>query len=142
MTESDEGNNCVASAAQVTIGAPDLVVTAVTNPPPTVARGKRLVITDTVQNQGTVAAAASRTRYYLSADAAKSAEDVLLTGSRSVAALGPGATSTGSATLTVPSTVSAGTYFVLACSDDLASVTEGSETNNCRSAAVSVTITP
>ena len=142
VTESDETNNCGVASTQVAVGAPDLVVTAVTNPPAAAARSTRFAITDTVQNQGTAPAAASRSRYYLSADAAKSAGDVLLTGSRSVTTLAPGARSTGTVTLTVPSTTGLGSYFVLACSDDLAYVTETSETNNCRAAAVSVTITP
>ena len=142
VVESDESNNCTASTTAVKIGAPDLVVTAVTNPPATATRGARFVITDTVRNEGTATAAASRVRYYLSADTTKGAGDVLLTGSRSVITLAPGAQSTGSATLTVPTTATAGAYFVLACADDLAAVTETSETDNCRAAAVRVTIGP
>ena len=48
-------------------------------------------VTDTARNQGVLTAGASTTRYYLSADAQKGADDKLLTGARSVAALAAGA---------------------------------------------------
>ena len=76
-------------------------------------------VTDTIQNQGLVAAAASTTRYYLSADRQKGSGDTLLTGSRSVPGLAPGSAFSGSTlTVTIPSTIPLGTYYLLACADD------------------------
>src|SRR5215831_3502483 len=113
---------------------PDLVESAVGNPPATVAAGGTFSVTDTVTNQGAGPAAASTTRYYLSNDQARSGNDVLLTGSRSLLGLAAGGTSTGTVTVTVPAGTS-GTYFVLACADDLGVVVESTEGNNCAASA-------
>jgi len=132
VTESNEGNNCLASTAQVQIVLPDLVERSMEDPPLSVVRGTGFTVTETVLNRGLGAASISTTRYYLSINTRKDAGDTLLTGSRSVAALAPGATATGSATLTVPSSTSAGDYYLIACADDSGAVVEADETNNCR----------
>ncbi len=88
-------------------------------------------MTDTALNKGQVAAGASTTRYYLSADTAKGSGDILLTGGRPVPALSVGATSTGKAPVTIPKGPAAGTYYLLACADDTGLVPEIDETNNC-----------
>lgn len=119
---------------------PDLVETTLTNPPATVQQGGSFSVTDTVQNQGAGGAGVSTTRYYLSLDTAKSASDVLLTGSRSVPGLAPAATSNGSATVTVPASTPLNTYFLLACADDLGVVAESAEGNNCRASATTVQV--
>ncbi len=141
VVESADGDNCLASATTVVVGAPDLVVHAVGNPPATVSRGGSFAATDTTGNQGVVAAGASTTRFYLSADGARNTGDRLLGGRRNVASLDPAERSSGGATLTVPSTTPAGTYFLLACADDLKRVAEGSEANNCTAAATRVQVT-
>ena len=56
---------------------PDLVETAVTNPPATRKRGGKFSVTDTAKNIGTAKARASVTRYYLSLDARKGSGDEL-----------------------------------------------------------------
>ena len=81
-------------------------------------------------------------RYYLSLDPVKTAGDTLLTGSRGVPSLAAGAVHSGTVTLTIPPTTPLNTYFLLACADDLAKVTESDEANNCvalPTAAVTVT---
>jgi subtilase family serine protease len=142
VIETEENNNCGASAMPVQVTRPDLVQTAISNPPAAAPPGSSFKLTDTVQNQGLVAAAASTTRYYLSADQQKGSGDTLLTGSRSVPGLGPGISSTG-ATLTVaiPSTIPLGLYYLLACSDDTAIVTETDDHNNCRASSTPVEVT-
>jgi subtilase family serine protease len=142
-TESNESNNCLASATTVQIaatGAPDLVETSVSSPPASAVAGGSFSVTDTVQNTGTAGAVASTTRYYLSADTVKSANDVVLSGTRAIPGLNPGATFSGSVTVTIPTTTSAGAYFVLACADDLGAVAESSETNNCAASATTVQV--
>src|SRR5437867_2555895 len=119
----------------------DLMETAVTNPPSSVGRKGSFSVTDTTMNQGAVAAGASTTRYYLSADTQKSSNDILLNGSRAVPGLASGATSTGTVTVTVPANVQSGTFFLLACSDDLSVVSESNEGNNCTASASQVTVT-
>lgn len=138
-----ETDNCVATpGATVTVTRPDLVVSAVSAPPATAARGAKIAITDTTQNPGAVAAASTKTRYWLSRDGVKSANDLLLTGSRGVRALAAGAGHTGTAKVTVPKTTPPDAYFVLACADDTGQVVELDETNGCRPSATTVTIVP
>jgi subtilase family serine protease len=141
VSESDETNNCHASAGTVQITRPDLRATAVSNPPATVVRGSSISVTDTVTNQGLVPAGASTTRYYLSTDQVKAAGDRLLTGTRSVAALAPAGTSTGTVTVTVPPNTVVGLYYLLACADDMNSVIETDETNNCAASTTRVNVT-
>ena len=140
VTESDETNNCVASATTVQVGRPDLVETLVSNPPATATVGTVFAVTDTVQNQGPVAASGTTTRYYLSIDGVKNTGDVLLTGSRGVGTLNGGVSSTGTVNVVIPSGTAPATYVLLACADDFSAVTEGNETNNCVASTGQVTV--
>jgi hypothetical protein len=55
--------------------------------------------------------------------------------------LAAGASSSGSVNnVTVPSSTPVGTYYLLACADDLAAVSEADEANNCRAAAATVVV--
>src|SRR6185295_5376236 len=101
VNETSE-TNCLASPIRVTT-LPDLVTTAVGNPPATVAVVGSFKATDTVKNLGTAAAGASTTRYYLSLDQAKNAGDVLLTNNRTVSTVNAGSSSSGNVNVTVPS---------------------------------------
>ena len=87
-------------------------------------------MTDTVFNVGQVAAGTSTSRYYLSIDGAKSAGDILLTGSRPVPGLAKNTSNSGTATVTIPTTTPVGTYYLLACADDLNAVIE-TDNSNC-----------
>ncbi|MCI0409192.1 MAG: hypothetical protein L0191_11640, partial [Acidobacteria bacterium] len=129
--EDDEANNCRASAGNIVVAKPDLTEVSINNPPATIIPGSVFTATDTVQNIGLATAPPSSTRYYLSADAQWDAGDLLLGGSRSLLALGPGAGSTGSAAVSLSSAAPAGTFYLLACADDLQAIFESSEINNC-----------
>jgi hypothetical protein len=142
VEETDEANNCVASAAILTVTRPDLVAGAVSNPPSTAARGGKFPVTDTAQNVGAMGSGSSKMRYYLSLDALKSADDRQMAATRNVPALAAGAGHSGTITITIPAATPANTYFVLACADGLNAVAETSETNNCRASGTTVTITP
>src|SRR5579862_2237458 len=139
VKELSTTNDCIASANTTTVSGADLTETAVTDPPSTVGDGGSFSVSDTVQNIGNVSAAATITRYYLSTTTTKSSVR-LLTGSRSVPSLLPGATSSGTVTVTVPSGTAAGTYFLLACADDTLVVPEISESNNCKASVNEVTV--
>jgi len=130
IDELDETNNCKASSHKVTVTLPDLRVTTVTNPRSVIKPGDSFSVTDTVQNFGSISAGASTTRYYFSTDTNRGS-DKLLTGSRAVGSLSPGTSSGGTVSITVPTTIADGFYFLLACTDDLNKVSETSETNNC-----------
>jgi subtilase family serine protease len=140
VDEADESNNCAASVGSVVIGAPDLVTAAVSDPPAIAAPGDSFKVTDTVQNVSSFGSSSSTTRYYLSFDGEKSADDVLVSVTRLVASLAAGASSTASRTISVPSFTAPGVYRLLACADDLDKVTESSESNNCRASMQTITV--
>jgi len=140
VPEANEANNCLAAAGPIAVGRADLFETAVSNPPAAARPGSGFAITDTVKNQGVLTAGASTTRYYLSADVVRGADDQLLAGSRAVPSLAPGAASTGTVTVTIPTTVRPGMYFALACADDARVVTETDEGNNCRASGGAITV--
>jgi len=141
VVESDEGNNCRAATGKVDVGRPDLVSTAVSDPPAAVIRGKSFPVTDTVQNPSAFNAAASRVQYYLSLDTSKNAGDRALVGFRAVGVLAAGAGSTGTMSVTIPGSTPPGSYYLLACADDQSQVVETSDANNCRAAARQVAVT-
>src|SRR5262249_45130304 len=139
VSESDE-SNCGSSTSPIQVTQPDLRETSVSDPPSTAHPGQSFSVTDTAQNFGAVAAGASTTRYYLSTDTVKGSGDILLTGTRSVAALTAGTTSTGTVTVTIPSGAAPGTYRLLACADDLNAVAETNDGNNCRTATGAIAV--
>ncbi|HSR13288.1 MAG TPA: CARDB domain-containing protein, partial [Thermodesulfobacteriota bacterium] len=141
VIETDETNNCIVSSGMVQVAGPDLVETAVSNPPAGVAPGASFDVTDTVTNQGALPVnVASTTRYYLSTMPGARLRDILLSGTRSVPPLAPRATSTGKVTLTVPNGTKPDSYYLMVCADDLGAVTESDEANNCNIAATRVRI--
>ncbi len=142
VAETDRTNNCRSSETMLQVTLPDLVVTELTNPPGAALPGDRFLVTDTVENQGLVPARNSTVRYYLSLDEVKDSGDVLLRGSRGVSPLAAGAWSTGTVTVTIPSSTALGTYFLLACADDRSRVAETDKTNNCRASDAQVKVGP
>jgi subtilase family serine protease len=140
--ENSETNNCLVAAGTIAIGLADLVVSAVTDPPPVAAPGSSFDTGDTTANLGSGSAAAGVTRYYLSLDTLFDVGDVALSGDRAVPALAAGAASSGANTVSVPLGLAAGSYYLLACADAGASTAEGNESNNCAAAAASVLIQP
>jgi uncharacterized membrane protein len=127
---------------QLVSSGPDLVETSLSNPPAGAAPGGTFSATDTVKNQGSGRAGSSTTRYYLSLDTAKGSGDVLLSGSRSVPSLASGATSSGTVSVGIPSSITGGSYTLLACADDPGAVAETNESNNCRASSGRVNIGP
>src|SRR5207248_1741119 len=96
ILEANEANNCRVAAGTVSVApaTADLVVTALSNPPATMAASFSFSVTDTTQNAGvTGSAPATSTRYYLSTDALRDVGDFLLTGARAVPTLAAGASS-------------------------------------------------
>jgi FG-GAP-like repeat/CARDB len=145
---TNENNNCLASATTIEIKAPDLVVSAVSDPPAAASPGSSFAATDTVHNGGNADAAQSSTNgYFLSLDTKKSGSDIALTGTRTVGPLNIGGNSTGNAALTVPPGTASNSYYLIACADAANKVAEGNasntgEKNNCRASATKVTISP
>jgi subtilase family serine protease len=107
---------------------PDLILSS-TIVPGVAGAGVALIVSDTVKNQGSGAAGASTTSFYLSTNFALDGNDVLL-GSRSVPALATSATSAASTALVIPAETVTGTYYVLVRADANDDVIESAETNN------------
>lgn len=128
------------SSATVTIAsedvAPDLVVSALTAARQGAA-GSEIQISDTTRNQGSGAAVASSTSFYLSQNALLDATDAFL-GSRAVAPIAPGASDAGTVTVTLPDPLGAGTYYVFAKADAPALLYETNELNNTRAVTIAI----
>ena len=143
VAESDEANNCLASAGAITVALPDLVEQTVSNSGGPFRRGTAFTLSDTVLNDSRVGTPRSTTtRYYLSLDGVRNTGDILLTGARTVPVLGPSASSSASVAVTIPSTTLPGTYFLLACADDTKLVAESNEANNCRASGTALVVNP
>ena len=104
---SENGGEVIATTTVNVVPAmstADLVETAMTTNPPAPIRapGTTFSVTDTVHNAGTARSGPSTTRYYLSLDAIKSSDDTLLSGSHSAHGLDPGASHSGTVSVTIP----------------------------------------
>src|SRR5207248_2941581 len=64
VPQTNESNNSKASTTKTTVSGPDLTETSETNPPASPPHGCSFPVTDSVQNIGSAAGAASTTRYY------------------------------------------------------------------------------
>jgi subtilase family serine protease len=128
IIESQEGNNTAISGT-VKIGS-DLVVTVLTAPS-SAAAGATIMLSETTSNQGGGGAPASGTKFYLSTNTVLDTSDVVL-GSRSVAALAPGGTDSGSVQLALPLNTAAGLVYVVAKADGDDVISELQENNNVR----------
>ncbi len=119
---------------------PDLVVSSLIASA-TAGTGTNISVTDTTTNIGLGAAGASTTRFYLSTNSTLDAGDTLL-GGRAVPALGAGASSTGSTSVTIPGGTAPGTYYIIARADDLNVIAEINENNNTRSSEINIGTLP
>lgn len=118
--------------AEVTWGGPDLVVPLFVPPVLMSGGGKTFFATDWTQNTGSFPAAASTTRYFLSATNPVKPAKARIVGERAVPALGPGERSeVKQLQFVLPSELSAGTYYLAACADAAGKILETDEQNNC-----------
>src|SRR3954451_6051753 len=87
------------------------------------------------QNAGKKKAKASQTAVVLSKDAKRSGDDKALATAK-VKALKPKKKASATLKLTVPASIAAGAYRVVACADVKKKVKETSEKNNCKAVAL------
>ena len=133
---SDATNATTRSYTLSIASSPDLLVSALAAPA-IAAAGSAIAVSDTTSNNGGGSAGASVTRFYFSKNSLFDATDVLL-GSRPVSALGTGAVSSASTTVTLPAGLTSGTYYVVARADAAGDVPEGNESNNTRAAIIRI----
>ena len=150
-TASSQGRRSVSRAASWTqyvsgpvtgvirIG-PDLVVNSLVTPSSAVA-GSTVSATDMTLNQGGDTAVASVTKYYLSVNSSIEPTDTLI-GTRQVGSLTAGQSDTGSVSLTIPATVAAGNYWIIAKADGDNVIVEAAETNNTRVRGITISAAP
>jgi YVTN family beta-propeller protein len=141
VTEGDETNNSRCTTGTVQVTRPDLIVTAVTPASGTVSASGTLAVSNSVKNQGIVAAGSSVVGFRLSVNSTYGdGDDIAIVTTRTINTLAAGATSTASTTLTIPNTTPPGTYYVCAKADSAGAVAELDETNNtlCSGATVIV----
>jgi len=140
------GNTTPTSYLQVQSGpAPDLVVSSLTAPLSGTSGSPLAGVQSVISNQGNAAAGAFRVGFYLSPTQVVTTSSTFAGLSCQVAALGIGATSNCSGSLTIPASLSAGTYYLGAIADDQTQITEGSELNNvliATSGPISITAPP
>lgn len=132
--EAIETNNNSRSGI-IRIG-PDLVLSTLTAPTSMVA-GTSVNATDTTRNSGGGVGASSSTSFYLSLNTTVDSGDILL-GGRVVPQLAPGGSHMGTTSLTIPSGLAAGTYYLIAVADVADTVEETSESNNTRRLTIKV----
>lgn len=133
VTEISESNNALARSIKI---GPDLDITALSGPA-IADRGQSFAVTDTTKNLGGGPAGPFRTQIYLSTDANLDASDGLL-GGRSIDGLAAGASSSGSADITIPEGTATGTWYLIAQADGLGTVAEISESNNAFAKSVKI----
>ena len=133
VIEVYETNNVRASSS-LQVG-PDLAVILL-GAPSSIVRGTSFTITDTTRNDGS-SSPATTTSYYLSVNSGLDTSDVLL-GSHSVGALLAGGAENGQATVVIPQTQAAGSYYIIAKADSGGVAPETSETNNVRVKSIKV----
>jgi len=135
IVETNESNNCAVQ---------QFTVLPVPPPPPAIADLKEivvvarklptgsLIIVDRVQNLGIASTGASfSVGLYLSTDNIITTSDIKI-GSRPSPTLAVKGVSQVSTTVSLPPSLSPGTYYVGACADDPDLISESSETNNCK----------
>jgi predicted secreted protein len=118
---------------------PDLIVTTVTGPT-TGTRGNKITVKWQVRNQGTAKAGAQYSRLYFSTDTTISTADSAAATCYHSAGIAVGTTQTCSASVTIPTSLAPGAYYLGAIADYTGLITEANETNNAKAAATSIMI--
>jgi subtilase family serine protease len=114
----------------------DLMISAL-SVPTTGGAGQSIVLTETTKNQGAGAADASFTQFYISANSAYNATDILI-GGRTVGTLAAGTSSSASTTVTVPEGTAGGVWYIIARADGETVVVETTETNNTLARSIKI----
>jgi subtilase family serine protease len=123
--ETQEGNNRAIRSFSI---GPDLIVSITSTPWP-ISPDTPVTVKDSVSNRGGGDAGPSVVMYYFSTNYTLDAGDQLLA-TRSIDALGPGASNIGTLSVTIPEGTTPGYYYLIAKADGGAGVAEVSETNN------------
>lgn len=128
-TSGSNASNNVISASPVT----DLVVTHVTVPVQGV-KGCNIIVSNTIKNQGNGTASSFWVNYYLKTSSSS------YIGHRYINNLAAGAYNNQNTYLGIPTNITKGNYYLLACADAGRNVLESNETNNYRFSSTKIQI--
>lgn len=127
--ESDENNNTFnGSQMAITKVYPDLIALSAAAPG-SANTEDQITVTATIKNQGQGYAESPTTGFYLSTDPVITTSDVWLGDAYSMG-LAPGGEETLTGTVTIPTSVATGTYYIGVIADRTGSITESDESNN------------
>jgi subtilase family serine protease len=135
--ETNETNNVNSVAITVVAPSIDLIVQTPVLGSSSVPAGNSVAANCYVYNQGLTVSPYSYTGYYLSSNATWDAADVLLTYTTTYS-LNGGSSLYNSASLSIPSGTTPGSYYILFYADYSGLVSETNETNNVSSIAITV----
>lgn len=121
------------------ITGPDLIVTAVTSPIGAKIGGA-INVSVTVKNQGVTSASSSIVAFLFSRDTTVTTSDTSANASCTISTLAAGASMTCTGTISVPTSLPAGTYYLGGYADRNAQVAESSEINNGRAASNTIVV--
>jgi subtilase family serine protease len=129
VAETNENNNLIYQTITINnVDQPDLIIAPLAGS--LVAnRGSNLSLSYTIENQGSLAAQASTTKFYLSTDTILDSNDIFLF-SDAVEPLASNTTSLEQANIAIGNNLNTGTYYLLAQADSESVITENDETNN------------
>jgi subtilase family serine protease len=127
VKEANEGNNALAGGT-IAVTGPDVFMTAA-SAPASAFTGSTIAVDQTIAAGPGGPVASASVGIFLSTSLAGGPDDAYL-GARYVTNLAAGASSAGSTTVTIPTTLAGGTYYVRVVADPWRSVAESDETNN------------
>ena len=142
VPESDEANNSLCTATPtVTAGLPDLLMTVVSPNSSTANAGGTVSVNNTVANQGTASAVGFVIQFVLSINTTYGdGDDIVFSTTRPGGTVAAGASVPATTTLTLPSTVPPGSYYVCSKADWDNRIVESDETNNALCSASPITV--
>ena len=142
VPESNEANNSLCTATPtVTAGLPDLLMTVVSPNSSTANAGGTVSVNNTVANQGTASAVGFVIQFVLSINTTYGdGDDIVFSTTRPGGTVAAGASVPATTTLTLPSTVPPGSYYVCSKADWDNRIVESNETNNALCSASPITV--
>lgn len=136
VNETNENNNTNYSAITITTPSIDLSVSSA-NATTSVVPGNNASVSSYLYNLGTTSSTGCNIGYYLSSNATLDASDVLLSYSSNYTISGSNYAYI-SSTVTIPSSTTTGSYYIIFAADYLNTVTETNESNNNTTVLISV----
>ncbi|MFN8438796.1 MAG: CARDB domain-containing protein [Cytophagales bacterium] len=140
VAETNENNNKKALKINIATSFVDYIIGSISAPTGTFTTGSILQLSSVVKNIGNTSASYNtNTAFVLSSDSVYSSNDVYLN-NISTTYLGAGGTTNVNSSVAIPSSLAAGTYYILSVADYFNVLTESNESNNAKSSKVKITI--